>query len=218
MSCSSRTSLSVGISIALLGCGGNPKADSQKAPANYAQRICSAIAKCDAGLRQQCDAAFGAALVSEECATTVESATCNDHTSASPPYVDTCFPPCNEPACFVFVNGCSSVVQNGEEVSDFRCGTVLTGTHGGTELCIISESCSTATLVTPGNCLEESTTYSCLEGCGSRVCSGDAVTGCMRMDAEWRQATVGCREACALKGLNYVRCDSSSPRATCQCE
>lgn len=94
------TALCVPFVIGVVGCvggsggdGGGTSTAAMKASASERQAACMAVSACGE-MAQDCEQLFDLAVLDSACASEIETASCEDHASSAPPFLDTCFPGC----------------------------------------------------------------------------------------------------------------------------
>lgn len=78
---------------AAVACGGGGGGMSDKGDTF---RACAAVEACSVEAGQDCRDMFERVVPTKECVDAMEKATCKEHEQATPPWVDVCFPPCEE--------------------------------------------------------------------------------------------------------------------------
>jgi len=78
--------LMVAIALGTVGCGGG---------ADNGQRACQILVDCNDMTQATCDQSWGILELSSECVEAMGAVDCQEHASAAPSYLDTCFPPCS---------------------------------------------------------------------------------------------------------------------------
>jgi hypothetical protein len=102
--------------LGLLGCGGGGGGSG----------ICSALGKCGAA-PADCELYFDALILPGGCEEAVIAATCEDHRSETPSYMDLCFPPC----------GADSAVCTGDIIA--VCYSARTTTLNCAQVCQLND-------------------------------------------------------------------------------